>query len=252
MPDGSGPGKSDSAHSAPGFVGALYGRTASFGRDVFHYVVTGTVFVFVGSVPWWPQVHNLLKSRLSELQPIVTDAGVQAPALLVAGILLFCMGHVLLSVGFCIRKLWKRMLCCCDHVKQYKRAIGRVKRLNGDHDVVAECRDAHIGLEMRVFLRQRDVHANYIERYNTLWHFRLGLAASLLSSGLFNMVVGCVWCICPLPVFVGAVGIGFGLLLMRQHWVTNTSFLNRVVVAFNIAQEIQKQEQEAKKRGTQP
>ena len=88
----------------------------------------------------------------------------------------------------------------------------------------------------------------FVERYNTLWHLRLGLATSLLLSGLFCTVVGCVWCrhLLPVSFSVGIVALASGIVLMRQHLVTNTSFLNRVLAAYQIVQ------QEAKKPETQP
>ena len=36
----------------PNALDSIYGRSASLGRDVFQYVVTGTMFVVVSSVPW--------------------------------------------------------------------------------------------------------------------------------------------------------------------------------------------------------
>ena len=38
-------------------IDAIYGRAASLGRDVFHYIVTGTLFAVVCSVPWWPRIQ---------------------------------------------------------------------------------------------------------------------------------------------------------------------------------------------------
>ena len=42
---------------------------------------------------------------------------------------------------------------------------------------------------MSVLLKQPKLHANFIERYNTLWHLRLGLAASLLAAGVTTLVI---------------------------------------------------------------
>ena len=114
---------------------------------------------------------------------------------------------------------------------------------------------------MSVLAKQPTLHATFIERYNTLWHLRLGLAASLLSAGVFDFIVGLVWflpvcrsdsnsagCI-GLPccedrpyvtnagVVVGIVAIALGLVLMRQHLVTKTNFLARVVMAFDISEQ---------------
>ena len=48
---------------------------------------------------------------------------------------------------------------------------------------------------------------------------------------------------CPVqgvPVVIGIVGVVsvlLGLLLTRQHLVTNTNFLHRVIVAFNVGEQ---------------
>ena len=62
------------------------------------------------------------------------------------------------------------------------------------------------------------------------------------------MIVGRVWCqdLLPLSFGVGVAALGSGMLLMRQHLVTNTSFLNRVLAAYQIVQ------QEAEGPATQP
>ena len=102
--------------------------------------------------------------------------------------------------------------------------------------------------EMRVFVKRPDIHTTFVERYNSLWHLRLGLAASLLLSGPFCAVVGFLWWrhLLPVSLGVGIVALVSGLVLMRQHLVTNTSFLNRVLAAYQIVQH------EAKEPETQP
>ena len=156
--------------------------------------------------------------------------------------------HVLLSVGFCIRNnIWTRF-SCCEHVAKYEGAILRIKKLRGDQAEYGDERDAHLDAEISVFIKEPDLHARFVERYNTLWHLRLGLAASLLISGLFCTVVGCVWCrhLLPISLSVGVVAMVSGLMLMRQHLVTNTSFLDRVLAAYQIVQ------RESRKPETQP
>ena len=58
----------------PNLVDSLYGRTASFGRDVFHYIVTGTIFAFVASVPWWSKLNEC---RTDDIAPIFGSIRVQ-------------------------------------------------------------------------------------------------------------------------------------------------------------------------------
>ena len=264
-------------------------RAASFGRDVFHYLVTGTIFSFLLSVPWWSKLDEV---PVRIVVPIFEDAGVQIALLFVALMVLFSLGHVLLSVGFCVQKLWISVFSCCRHVRKYYAAISRVRRVTGRktgrrHLAVNDASNAHLGLEMSVLLKQPKLHANFIERYNTVWHLRLGLAASLLAAGVTTLVIcsflhdgeaiaaavvvswiglgfasegqpdrhryrllgvaalsaGIVaLAACGFlgsnrtPVVVGLVAIALGLMLVRQHLVTKTNFLERVVVAFSISE----------------
>ena len=222
----------------------VYGRAASFGRDVFHYIVTGTAFVIVCSIPWWPAISQL---QDSSVLPMIDSTWIPAIVLFATMIVLFCIGHVLLSVGFCIRNMvWMKLFSCCEHVIKYGEAIQRVKCLSSPQVGEVDMRDVHLDAELDVFVRRRDVHANFIERYNTLWHFRLGMAASLLCAGVVGGGIGSC---CGDPVLAsgaGIAGILGGFLFMRQHLVTNTSFLNRVVTAYQVVQ------QEARKPETKP
>lgn len=179
-------------------------------------------------------------------------------------------------------------------MKRHEAAIRRVRRATGRksrfrHLAVKSDGNVHIGLEMAVFQKRRQLHADFVERYNTLWHLRLGLSAALLSAGivapvlcgllhgeglpiaaavvvswvglgfasggqpdahrhrLFGVatlsgvvvaIVTCAFLRCNwMAAIVGLVAIALGLLLMRQHLVTKTNFLTRVVVAFEISEQ---------------
>ena len=209
-------------------------------------------------------------------------------------IVLFGMGHVLLAIGFFLQKWWVAAFSCCQHVKSYRVAMRRVRGATGRksrfrHLAVKSDGNVHIGLEMAVFQKRRQLHANFIERYNTLWHLRLGMAAALLSAGIVALALcgllhgeglpiatavvvgwiglgvafgeqpdarrhrclglatlssvivattGCAFLRCNwMAVIVGLVAIALGLLLMRQHLVTKTNFLARVVVAFRMSEQ---------------
>ena len=245
---------------SPGVVDSVYERAESFGRDVFHYVVTGTMFAIVSSVPWWSDIPW---GQIRESSQIAV--------LLVAAAVLFGLGHVLLAIGFWIRnkiirpddtwwdRLWHsvftRLSRCRVQVEEYKCAkkwalertrqalpgtlvVGNESGENGEN--------VHLGLEMSVLLERPRLHAVFIERYNTLWHLRLGLAASLLVAGVVHLAFA-IWSldvtIClrdqcfPAVIGVGGlVSIWLGLMLTRQHLVTNTNYLRRVIVAFNISE----------------
>lgn len=246
------------------FASAMYERASSFGRDVFLYIASGTVFVLVClicTVPlcrWIP----LDSAEFAKWESTVTDAGVQLAALFVAAIVLFCLGHLLFCVGFWIRnkiilpcnscwdKAWHCVLtclCCCrSELEKNKSARQKVDdticRFDCSHLTIDDMRDVHVVLEMVVFEKRRQLHANYVERYNTLWHLRLGLAASLLCAGVIGLAIGFSLGNCSVLTVCVAVGaILGGLVLMHQHLVTNTNFLHRIVVAFKIVQQEEQQ-----------
>ena len=269
-------------------IDSLYERAASFGRDVFHYIVTGTIFGVVCSVAWWPK---LAECRAGDVAPIPENPRVQIALLFVTVIVLFGIGHLLLAIGFCLQRWWIAAFRCSRHVERYEAARQRVRGATGRksgfrHLAVKSDGDVHMGLEMSVLHAQPRLHAIFIERYNTLWHLRLGMAAALLSAGIVALalcglmhdeglpiaaavVVSCVglglasggqldarrhrllglatlsgvivavgtcaflrcnWIV----VIVGLVAIALGLLLMRQHLVTKTNFLVRILLAFEI------------------
>ena len=270
---------------------SVYEKAASFGRDVFQYIVTGAMFAVVCSVPWWS----------NEPWEEVRGSS-QITLLLVVATVLFGLGHVLLAIGFWIRNKiiwpdeswWDRswncvflwLARCRTQVKEYNCAIQRARQALPGTLVVGDepsgcgttaaagriaTANVHVGLEMSVLLRQPRLHAVFIERYNTLWHLRLGLAASFLVAGVVNLVFAiCSFVVslafaticsfvasflafaissanattcCPvqcIPIVIGIVGVVsilLGLLLPRQHLVTNTNFLHRVIVAFNIGEQ---------------
>ena len=190
--------------------------------------------------PWDADCGPVRKRRQSHRLPTgyappLDSTGV---ALFVALVVLFCIGHVFLAVGFCIRKCWKKVFCNRKHVSEYKDAVSRIKNLNCGQAWLVEERDVHLGAEISVFIGKPDLHARFVERYNTLWHLRLGLAASLLCAGVIGPAVGFWWGNCHmLNICVGVVAFLSGVVLMRQHLVTNTSFLNRVTAAYEIVQQ---------------
>ena len=55
-------------------IDRIYGGAVSFGRDVFHYIVTGTVFVLVCSVPLWPVLWKLAAANF---KPGIGSTGIQ-------------------------------------------------------------------------------------------------------------------------------------------------------------------------------
>ena len=204
-------------------------------------------------------------SRLRLAQRRGVRGSSQFTVLFVVATVLFALGHVLLAIGFWIRnkliepneswwdRSWNCVLLrfahCRDQVEHYNCATERARQALPSTLVVGSesTANVHVGLEMSVLLKQPGLHAVFIERYNTLWHLRLGLAASFLVAGVVNLV----FAICSLDVatcwrdqrsaivtgLVGLVSLLLGRLLTRQHLTTSTNFLYRVIAAFNIGEE---------------
>ena len=110
---------------APSSIDPLYERAASFGRDVFHYIVTGTLFAVVSSVPWW---SKLSEWQADDIAPIFGDAPIQIALASIALIVLFGVGHVLLALGFWMRKGWMCVFRSCSHVKNHKKVLGSAQK----------------------------------------------------------------------------------------------------------------------------
>ena len=240
------------AQSSP--LGSVYERAESFGRDVFQYMVTGTIFAIVGGVPWWSAILEEVRESS------------QIALLLAAATGVFGLGHGLVAIGFWIRNkiigpdelsdetwwdgCWSWIFLAPCHVKlrnKYRCAREHTRRaLPGSMAVGHELKkeNAHLGMEMSVLLEQPRLHAVFIERYNTLWHLRLGLATSFLLAGVVNLGFAIcsfgVTMIPGVPHVTGVVGV-FSILLGRlltcQHLVTNINFLERVAVAFKISEQ---------------
>ena len=160
---------------------SVYERAASFGRDVFHYMVTGTMFAVVCSVPWWSD------TRWEEVRE-----SSQIVLLFVAATVLFGLGHVLFAIGFWIRNKIIRPdqnWVFRAQMEKYRRAIDRTRQALPGNLVVGDepAENVHVGLEMSVLLKQPRLHAIFIERYNTLGTF------VLVWQPLFSWQVSSTW-----------------------------------------------------------
>ena len=239
-------------------LNSVYERAESLGRDVFLYVVTGSMFAVVSSVPWRSEIPWWWIREWN-----------QFTLLFVAAIVTFSLGHGLLAIGFWIRnkiidpctscdrfcnRVFVGLFCCQKHVDEYRcarKCVARRTQQALPGAVIVRSRgestkDAHLSLEMSILLRQPRLHAVFIERYNTLWHLRLSLATAFLMAGVVNLahvIYSLLAAICTrneccqdvVILIVGSISMGIGCFLMRQHLTTNTNFLRRVMVAFNIS-----------------
>ena len=83
---------------------------------------------------------------------------------------------IMLPCNSCWDRAWHGILaylCCRSEMEKNentRREIVTICKSEFSHLTVDDKRDVHVGLEMVVFEKRRQLHANYIERYNTLWH----------------------------------------------------------------------------------
>lgn len=213
-----------------------YARGSMFGRDLFHYGLSAVVFYFCilstfhqGAFLQFDLVTQILH-KLGAWE----KTGLTVLLVLVS----YALGHLLLAIGFVYRTVWKRIFHGLKHVKNLVYAEGKVKELVLARAEVAPGvssypHDYHLFCEMSAYQNMPDVHATFIERYNTLAFLRLSLASSALTGSIF-----CISLLVTAPeiseLIIAFFWLVMGVLLLRQYFITRTGFLNRVAAAFVI------------------
>jgi len=101
----------------------------------------------------------------------------------------------------------------------------------------------HLYFEMVTFVKKRDLHSRFIERYNLLTHMRRILSSLLFVSGVMfaflpvidDSLGNYIW---PdkLGVLIGVVILVASVLFYYQTIITNIGFLNRVIASYIIAE----------------
>ena len=186
-------------------IDAICGKASPFGRDAFHYFVGGTAFAVVCSAPAWPWIGGFIgRGDLGALM----ETGFQLGFLMVAVIVLFPLGHLLLGIGFWIREWWEPRCSNREYVEKHQPALREINNRDGKSGSVADQHtSAHVELEMSVFIQAPDLHAQSIRRLDTLSYLRPGLAASLLCSRPLSILVSLV-----LVISFSDFGSGLGTL----------------------------------------
>jgi len=229
-----------------------YARSSMFGRDLFHYGVSAVVFSFCLLSP------VLLKSfracgSVSSCE-LTQDLDAWEKTGLTVGLILlsYALGHLLASIGFLYRALWRRSFRWTKHVGNLENAEERLESMvsrdplssttsnsaaDGEQAPMSTS-DVHVFYEMEVLRKLPEVHATFVERYNTLAFLRLGLASSVLTAGFACLVLPCLK-IAPAAyaISLGLFWVAAGVLLLRQHLITQTNFLNRVAAGYALAED---------------
>jgi hypothetical protein len=213
-----------------------YARGSMFGRDLFHYGLSAVVFFFCVLSTCYQGAFSQfdLVSQIFLKLGAWEKTGLTVLLVLVS----YALGHLLLAIGFLYRAVWKWIFNGLKHVENLVCAEGKVKELvlegiAANPSVSSYPHDYHLFCEMSAYHKLPNVHAAFIERYNTLAFLRLSLASSTLTGGIF-----CISLTVTAPEFVelkiALFWVAMGVVLLRQHFITRTGFLNRVAAAFVI------------------
>ena len=222
----------------------IYERSSTFGRDFFHYVVAGTVLGLACLIGF------LLSFRMDTawLEQFQRGSAVLILTLvLLSVVMLYVLGQLTFAVGVLLRNCWMRVFGRSKHVKRFKDAKSDLRNVTTDiltkvgenplkND--ADQEDAHLIAEMFALKHTPELHAKFVERYNTLLHLRLSLASSLVLSGLVNLAL--FWITLSLKLLTLIAGLWiFAAVVMYRAVVTNTGFFNRVIVAAFLSKELE-------------
>jgi len=224
----------------------LYAKSSAFGRDIFQYLVPGTMFLLVVAIPFICSNQEFTDT----LEAFFKGSGWRtAAAVLLAVIVAYALGHVISSIGFLLRNRWRREMSKTEHVRKLKEAEEKLSELTKKtepkaFESLSSEADVSLYCEIVTFKKDPELHAKFIERYNTLVFLRLGLASSFLVGGLLDVIHGIIaifrldgsslWIL-----LFSIILLWLGLLLFRQQIVTMTSFLNRLSVAYQVVSDDQ-------------
>lgn len=218
----------------------IYAKSTAFGRDIFHYLVSGMMLMLIVAIPF-AFGKPILPDSLNRL---FGDSGwLIASVLFMVAIVAYALGHIVMSIGFMFRNLWVLLFSRTLHVKKFKTAKRKLSELTKKanpkiFESLPSEADINLYCEIVSFKQDAELHTKFIERYNSLAYLRLGLASSFLVGGLLDVVHGIiVWINEGLSVSIllfSSALLGIALLLLRQQVVTMTNFLNRLSVVYQV------------------
>ncbi len=222
----------------------IYAKGSMLGRDLFHYGLTAVVFSFciLTALPFMNITAAAKeKLRLGFWDGLVTGVlkgGVweQTGILFCLILLSFAVGNLLLSIGFFYRNIWKEMFGGLKHIKGMVAAEKKLSKIVADltpslDQLYSKTHEFQIFGEILAYQKAPDVHAKFIERYNTLTYLRLGLASAMLTGGVTSLGLQ-LYLNATIANVPAVLWIVLSLIFFRQYFVTRTGFLNRVTATY--------------------
>lgn len=226
-------------------IEALDSRAGTVMRDIIHYAVPGLFLALLGLAPLVAGRARIpVSPALSQgfLKLVTYDTPATVAAVILFTVAAYLMGHVAFTSSFLVLAAYDR---CCRSAKidslarRVRAAEQKLRQYREDHvrsgpaGVLLEGAPAHLYFEMRAFVELPELHAKFIERYNSLMHFsRTWLSACFLCGVYYLCVVTGV-----LGVAVGATLVLLSALVYRRYLHTREGFLLRVGAAYRIATE---------------
>lgn len=224
----------------------LYSRASTLVRDLFQYLFGGVFFVWLLAVVvvFRDGLERVERWSRELLPTLVSPDGVSAPAVVVAIILLYIAGQLLFSLSSRIFWIYRKIGAVVGRLhaggpklrlRQIESDLSeRFLREVGGDDPLGGRLPCHLYFEMQVFLRAPELHARFVERYNSLVHMRCTFSSCLFFAGLFGLGYlglgrdGLIW---------GVVCLTLSVLLYLQSLESRVGFLQRVAAGTMVANE---------------
>jgi len=231
------------------FLETAYTKTATFLRDVFQYFFCGVLFMVLVILACESKNYRIIEKTKESLALLPKEL-VIVWALITA----YAIGQLMLALSDLIFKIYKcfhkrmpdNLLKTLDDKKQPLREILRNMRekRRGPGELLDEGLPEHLYFEMVVFVKRRDLHSRFIERYNLLKNMHRILSASVLVSGLICTFLpeigrceGDYEWPSKFQVLAGVVMLCTSVVFYRQTIKTEIEFLNRVIASYYITTE---------------
>lgn len=227
----------------------IYAKTSTFGRDLFYYLLPAILFYVISLNPLLFG-YKLNYFSLEVISKANFDSFEKTIFIIIIIFLSYGFGQFLLILGFLYEKLWIKL---CEKFYPYselKKIKEKIEKLSKERyenvlpslyinnnssgnssDKLIDPDSHHVLFEMLVFEKMPNVHSYFINRYNILSYLRLSFASSILFGGL----------VCSILFYkelefyilvVLSISIGSSFLFMRQHFITQISFLSRIIAAY--------------------
>jgi hypothetical protein len=224
----------------------LYSRASTLARDLFQYLFGGVFFVWLLAVVvvFEDGLETVERWNRALLPTLVSPDGASAPAVVVAIILLYLAGQLLYSLSSMIFWVYGKIGAVVGRIfgggptprlQRLERNLSErfLREMGGDTPLGGGL-PCHLYFEMLVFLRAPELHARFVERYNSLVHMRRTLSSCMFFAGLCGLAY-----LGPGPGGLAWSGfcLGLSVLLYWNYLESRVGFLERVAAGTMVADE---------------